>query len=298
MQKEKTKTIVKTSVFKTQKHFQKAIYVLATAFISSTAQAAISLNSSNMDLNCPFSGFYTGISLGESSTLGRAHLNRSANVSAPLLGISFDAQRLGKESLKKSSFVGAAFAGFGCTWDPIYLGLEAFAKGANGKTKLRDKTTLTTNLAGTLLNLNIVNHTVAKLRTVEFGADFRPGILVAASSLLYGKIGAAFNKISLKSSNNFNNGRSLNSFEFPFNHSKNKHVAALRLGAGLEQLICNNWALRADYTFTNYRKISLHNSGSFNIFNPLGIATIGTVSNSTEAKLYNHAVMFGVSYYW
>lgn len=244
---------------------------------------------------CAFSGFYTGIAIGDSVTTG--HARSTESVTERVGGTTFTDSRSIRGGLKKNAFVGEIHAGYGEAWDCLYLGGEIFFKGSRvrARNSVTDSATEVVG-ANTVFTSTLTETHSARLRSGEFGIDFRPGVLVNPCSLLYARVGVGFNRLSINRRTTFSvtvpgvgsgsvTGNVIN---------RHKNVAALRLGAGLETEICANWTLRADYAYTRYRKA--HHATSGTIVNPI-VGTLGVSSNS-HVSLNNHTMMLGASYYW
>jgi opacity protein-like surface antigen len=243
--------------------------------------------------DCPFEGGYAGLAIGQSSTLGRSRTADSLRAVFPG-GVSEVGEQSERNGLKKNSFAGEIFTGYGCDWDKFYLGAEAYFKTARGRAKNTATSTMTTTLPtfGAPITLNSTTTTTAKLRNGEFGIDIRPGVLLTPSTMLYGRVGAAFNRIQLHTTTVVNNNAAT------LVNSRKKNATGLRLGGGMEHEFCSNWALRVDYVYTSYRKVngSASQAGAI-VAPPLGTGTVAT-STTGSAKLNNHTTMLGVAYYW
>ena len=104
---------------------------------------------------------------------------------------------------------------------------------------------------------DITTTTISKLQNGEFGADFRPGFMMDTNTMLYGRIGVAFNRATLKTSNTFvfnNLGDSI-TYVSPFYKTKNHNAPALRLGIGLERHVSDSISITADYIYTYYGNV-------------------------------------------
>ena len=249
--------------------------------------------------HCPFNGFYAGISAGESLLVGTTNQDRNIGLNVPNIGQSYNINDSRGVGLKRNSFVGAIHGGYSYTWEELYLGGEAFIKGSRNKASISDTTTFSQNIAGNLTTLGVTSNTRTTLRNVEYGVDFRPGYLVTPHSLLYAKIGAAFNKLSLTSNLTFSaQSPGFGQASFPLTQGNSKTKTALRLGAGLEQQICKYWTVRADYTYTYYGRIATTNSISGGVVSPLVGPVTAALTNAAKTKVSNHTVMLGLSHYW
>jgi outer membrane immunogenic protein len=231
-----------------------------------------------------FEGFYTGISLGGSFTNG--HLTKGKDLSLTALGQTGTATFSSKHDLRKNAGVGALYLGYGSFSDYFYLGGELFADWTHRKAKGTQDYSV--SLAANPLTLT--DMTNVKLNGFEYGVDLRPGYKLTNDSLVYARVGVAFNKLKATETLTVGSGTTASQF-VPL--SKKKNVAALRVGAGIEQGICENLVLRADYIYTYYGKVNAKNSSNLATSN----FNSSAAARST-AKLSNNTVMLGLSYYW
>lgn len=263
--------------------------------------AAASTASAHYDASCAFNGFYTGLGIGDSETVGSTRSNGSNSIGVPGV-FSNTGSASARAGLRKSSVAGNIFAGYGSTWDCFYLGAEAYYKGAKSKTRHTESFSNTLNVPSITTvggTFSGTSTTHAKLRNGEFGLDLRPGYLITPSTLFYGKVGVAFNRVSIRTTSTF----SASGINFPSGastsqsaHAK-KNAGGLRLGAGLEKQFCSNWSIKADYTYTRFQRVSQANSGTSRFTSPIGAGT-ASVSRATSARLSNHTTMLGLTYFW
>ncbi len=223
-----------------------------------------------------FDGFYVGASVGESITNVTQDQRSLADFNNPNnFGIS------GPIALKTdNAFKGAFFVGYGQCWDSLYLGAEAFVDLSQYKNR---------NSAESLIyqgfpRKNQIN-THSTLSSLQYGIDLRPGVILTPQSMLYGRVGVAFSDLTLNTEAQFRNSN-IQGVNLPL--SEEKDVAALRLGAGLEQHLCPRLNLRLDYIYSYYGRISA------------GAAIRGpgtlTLESDTNIKVYNNTFMLGMSY--
>lgn len=268
--------------------------------------------------DCPFSGFYGGVQVGGSFVSGRESVGTSG--ATTVLGESGNIGTFSHRAFKRNSFAGEFFLGYGCDiCDEFYLGAELFVKGARATATNSDdangSTTISPNVAirvlpEVTLSQDIATQTQSRLRPWEFGIDFRPGFVFCKNAMLYGRVGVAFNRMSVRTSTTYTSGLAVAavppiSVTFPTNSlivDNHRNLAGLRLGLGLEKALCENLTLRTDYVYTHYRRVS--NSGSNQVINAVSVAggapiPVGSsVSSNTTSRAGSHSVMIGLSYYW
>lgn len=256
--------------------------------------------------NNAFNGFYTGVGIGASTTT--AKLNSQVSSFSNDIVAVFNSNAFSNASfsqqLKKESLLGAVYGGYGFTCAPYYLGGELFVKISNRTISVDNGAAFSNQFFGndSTESASIVDSTKFTQRRVEFSLDARPGILLSACSLFYGRVGISFNRSSLnstvtRSTVGVDEGIFI-SQTLVESGSKN---LGLRLGLGIEQMFCNCVALRLDYIFTKYRKINLNSSVTSSLIATGSIrpaTIINTFSDSRTIRPINQSVMLGLTYYW
>ncbi len=241
--------------------------MLSTMVLATAASVAVAESS--------FCGLYAGASVG--GTFLSGHNNTiDTNYVAPNAG---GTEYVYKSAFRKNSAIGTLFLGYGNAWDNcFYLGTEVFVDFSKRKA----------NTSGFANNLQPFQNTLTFKNTLEvksfgYGIDLRPGFMLSEDAMLYARVGVGMNKLlPTYSETKFGTPT-----VFIDANKKAKHKASLRLGVGIEQRIFDNLTLRADYTFTQHKKVN---------------RTLSTVNNLTKVKLDSKAVsntvMLGLSYYW
>ncbi len=248
-----------------------------------------------------FDGFYVGAGIGDSVTVGSSRFDGSTTLSTagtPESRFSLS----GRSAFKKETFAGQLFAGYGWNCDCWYLGGEIYVKGFG---KHGGRSTYSTTLTDLEVPVTSITETISvhsKLRSAEWGIDFRPGWLIGECTMLYGRVGAAFNQIreELHRSTTVsiaNLGATLSNSGNP--HSRKKNHTALRLGLGLEHKFMECWSIRADWVYTSFRRHGNDNGFSNTRTGTGSFAgeTLTTTANA-HSRLHNHTTMLGLSYYW
>lgn len=227
-------------------------------------------------------GYYFGASLGGSMT----DVTQDQAASFSTIGLTTEFN--GPNALKAdNSPKGALFAGFGKNWHEFYLGLEAFAN-LSQYTNRNSAEVFSSQVAIGAPGQHQIN-SFSKLSEVQYGIDLRPGVFLTPNSMFYGRIGASFAELDLNS--NYSMRLELLGINSLF-ISEEKDVVGLRLGAGLEQLICPHLSVRFDYIYTYYGRISAGGTITSDIS---GTATI--LTSDTNLKVYNNTVMLGFAYW-
>lgn len=271
-----------------------------SAMLLTTAVVANELSENN------FCGFYTGGSVGGSLKNSRVvtSSNSTFNISDEDGSTRLSNNTSAKHAQRKSSAAAALYAGYGHVFQDLYFGVEAFLNYANYNAKSKkdsvDRFSLTNDAGNTdEISRNSSARLKTKLRNFEPGVDFRPGLFLNPCMLVYGRVGVAFNKISVRSTANntltITDEGDTSRFTSLLATRKNKNKTGLRLGIGLEHSLCDNITARADYVHTRYRGLKGTNTRVQNISDLMTITTANTVS---VKNISNNTLMLGVSYYW
>jgi opacity protein-like surface antigen len=302
---------------------------ILTAFLVGTSTAAIALPAAS-----PFCGFYFGGSAG--GAFFSAREGRTGFVAVDYNGLgptppptptpptpptppappppvpnAFDASASHsvQHAYKKNSFDVAIYTGYGYTWEDAYLGVEAFLHNTHYDAKGKHAFSASSEsvLGQAALNANVSNITSisTRLSRIEPGIDVRPGIFLTPFTLLYGRLGVGYNKLTLHADTH---PSALFSYtptgtatgDDRETNSRRKKMGALRLGIGLEQNICENIYIRADYINTHYRGTKLRTlPESYTATTPNGdILTYTASTTSRVTSFFNNTVTLGMSYYW
>jgi opacity protein-like surface antigen len=246
-----------------------------------------------------FDGVYAGLSAGASFNASRQNMDIEATLFNPSDGSPIIEQPYNSNMtvFGNTAPKGALYFGYGKTWENFYLGTELFAdisryhaESSGNNTKLIPFETTLQPESETSID------TTSNVSSAQYGIDLRPGILVSCDTLLYARIGVAGAHVTLNSTAAAA-GINLLSSSTTLPLSTGKSVAALRLGVGAEHRFCR-LGLRCDYIFTNYGNISTAGSSITEIpESPVGPASF-LLANNASAKVTDHTVMLGLSYYF
>jgi opacity protein-like surface antigen len=257
--------------------------------------------------NPSFNGFYVGAAAGDVLTTSKI----SANASSTYANYYDSANNLSSSQsnvhVYSNSFIGAAFLGYGqfIQDSGIYLAGEIFGNWANRSNTLNNYTYHTSPFDDEDSEY-IATTTISKLRNSEFGIDFRPGFMMDTNTMLYGRLGLAFNRATLKSSNTFvfNDFRESTTYQTPFYKTKSHNQTAVRLGIGLERHVSESLSLTADYIYTYYGNVKTSVvgdtttivSGEDDATDPQ-INVNGFAANA-KSTISTQALMFGIKFYF
>lgn len=291
---------------------------ILTAFLVGTSTATIALPAVS-----PFCGFYFGGSAGGAFLSAREGRTGYVNVdyngiiptppAPPTLAVpnSFNASASHsvQHAYKKNSIDIAIYTGYGYAWEDAFLGVEAFLHNTHYEAKGKHVFSTSSDTAFTqaALNANLSNVTSisTSLSRIEPGIDVRPGIFLTPCTLLYGRLGVGYNKLTLHADTH-------PSVLFSYTPAaaiirdereeitRSKKMGALRLGIGLEQNICENIYIRADYINTHYRGTKLRTPAERYTTTTSTGDTLAYTSSTTSrvTSFFNNTVTLGMSYYW
>lgn len=245
-----------------------------------------------------FDGYYAGIMGGVIQT------NTKLNIDAASLFVSNAVS--GSVSLAEDRVpiyhytgIGAIYLGYGNFFNDsnFYWAAEIFGNLRKSENTLNDAEAEPLNI-GIGINTSIASSTTVKLRDGEFGADFRPGYLFDLNTMLYGRIGVAFNELTIDNTTTFtylSQGPLLTSIE---SSSNSRETAFLRLGVGVEHKFCCNATITADYIYTHYGKLRTSGLANSTSGEDGAILTNNNgLSGQASATVHSNVVMLGIRYF-
>ena len=249
---------------------------------------------------------------------------------------TFTDNNLIQQAQRKNNFTGEIFIGYGYACENAYLGIEGYVRGSKYKVTTSNSsaprsavsathfgamdTVGATEITGTFVppfsltdpTLTLSSTTQTKLRPVEFGIDFRPGFVACENTLVYARVGVAFNRVSTKVCSNaaFNTANAIpvgvnstptNVFTASNTLSHKKSRAALRVGGGIEQKLSDCVSVRLDYVYTNYGRVTVCGDPAAAVtkkFEGNPTTTSFAVSNDRRVKVTSNTVMAALAWYW
>lgn len=208
---------------------------------------------------------------------------------------------------------GALNIGFGSQLpdSPLYLGGDLIINYAKRNSSASASNARANNVVSTIssgdttttinINDNEVLNTQAKvkLNSLELDADLKAGIIVNPETMIYVKLGAAFNRLSIDSNSTlvindaYGNPTYSNN---ALNLSQDKNVIGFRAGLGGECFLAESMTASIDYVYTWYGSHSLNGSG--NILNTSNATSTNTFTNHTSANIRTQSLMLGINYYF
>jgi opacity protein-like surface antigen len=256
-----------------------------------------------------FEGVYVGAEGGILNSFANVDSSTSANYlttysysnfSSPVPKIMSNKQ---KSKLNSNFGAGALSIGYGKLLNNVfYVGGELSVDLSNRKNSMT--TTEYNATSGFVLadTGTLKTTTNAKLNFAELDIDFKPGITLFANTLAYGRIGVAFNKLTVDSISNLAiQDNVLDPFLSNSNNtlsaSNSKNITGLRLGFGAEHFVTPKLAAKFDYIYTWYGTVNVNGVGGVvNTFD--GLTNPTGFSNYTSAKLSTQSVMAGLTYHF
>jgi opacity protein-like surface antigen len=267
-----------------------------------------------MAYNTLFNGYYGGVMGGIMQTDTQISADSSAEFNTFFSTDKTIAMAQRNVNVFKYTGTGAIYLGYGhfIPNSCFYLAGEIFGNWAARNNALRNAA-YQANLGGSIFEqyyVSLTGLTSSKLRRSEFGIDIRPGFMMDTNTLLYGRIGLAFNKLTTTNTNDFAfTGLApllpaLTTSHSYLNQSKTKNKTALRLGLGLEYHVADNLSVTADYIYTYYGKVNTSAVGDTTFNNGEDFDTFitnfvedGAVAHSST-RMYTQTAMLGLKYYF
>jgi len=246
----------------------KHLCVAAILSIVSTISAAAFANGGTVAPIYPqssFDGFYGGISGGVVNTHGYFDTHASAEIDRNSLSVAETYEHAMDVDGHEDEAIGRVDIGFGHTFNSqIYLGVELGA--STGKRRISGFGSapydgLNEGAEDTVTN-SFSTRVSAEADNGEWTVDLKPGLVFSDHALLYGRIGAAFNKVKMNSTTSFFFEESISDGEIISGTEKEEIAThdscdqvALRLGLGLAYLVSRHIAVNLDYTYTDYGRL-------------------------------------------
>lgn len=250
-----------------------------------------------------FRGFYAGLNGGGQITTARGCINNNYGFINLYNDVDKHVQKEDIDIYRAKGF-GSFYLGYGQTCSCFFAGVEGFInfpKHQVNKKRYSDfNEVYESQIEYVNFHENLDYRQRASSRSIEYGIDFKPGVLLGPCTLLYGRVGAAFNRFNFKSKSiagysdeSIGHNLSPISVEETLCAHRYKQKTGLRLGVGFEQLVWGNFGITLDYIYTYYGNICLSGSQDTTVRDRTvekGLAV------SSDLRLRNHAVLLGISY--
>lgn len=230
--------------------------------------------------------FYGGLSTG--AAYKQSDLHRTQEIHATTLNIIAEYSDVNDNTQRTSGF-GTIQLGAGASIDSFYLGIEALGEFSNGSF---EKVSSEFNApAGDIFS---TSETQLSLRDFEPALDLKPGFFISKASLLYARVGMAFNKLKIADQIYYNIIANP-PFTQTANVSESENIVGLRLGLGLEHHLHERFTILIDYTYTQYGDIQT--SSLLNGELGGGAVLLVNTSNSKAMDVNKQTARIGFNYY-
>ncbi len=255
------------------------------------------------------SGFYLGGAIGGNQYLGNTEQELTATYveTFDFLLVTLGNSEQDYEA-KSSGFTGQIQLGYAYVNDWFFGALEVSGNGAGGADFGRNYETKTLNDAdGYIATISLSSDMDIELNNFEPVVDLKLGFRVTPNSLLYARVGAAFNEIQLKDTVTFTE---LTDIDAPFDGipltshldvSESKSVVGLRLGVGGEHRFTQHLAVTLDYIYTDYGSVDVSGVADTAFYGPCDNFTCyydDGLFVSDEVDVTRNVVMLGMNYYF
>lgn len=242
--------------------------------------------------------YYAGLAGGGAYHSAQLERNSSNFVSSPLSPDPVSQSSLPYSgNIDEFAAIGQLQVGVGLRYEFLYLGLEALGQLSNGDFgSAQGEFDLIGVPSSGFPSSIFAFDSHLQTNDVEPAIDFKPGLFLSDDTLLYGRIGAAWNEVSLTDTAHYdlvNHG-----VIFDASSTQSESVLALRLGLGVEHYLREQFTVFMDYTYTNYGDMSLTRNENLSAIIgeefPLDFAI---TDNSNASDINKQAVMLGFNYY-
>lgn len=252
--------------------------VLSLLSIYSGSLIAGGVGPVQMDSMTSFKGEYLGVGAGGFFPFYNTQVDTLVTAILPYL-----AEVNGNGEISSNNAFGDIFFGYGFVLNSFYVGPEIYFSAGR-----RPQANLTSQAFNSHPYELLSTYTMAKLNSWEEGIDARLGWVATPGTLLFARLGVAFNNLTLNSNTTTYTTGTIVPETKLLNYSVSKSLVGFRAGAGLEQKLTPLISVRADYIYTYYGNLSIHGS---NYGSPLG-----PIINTTKVQLQSQAVMGSIIY--
>lgn len=244
---------------------------------------------------CPaphFCGLYLGAAVGGALENSQHNVNL-LNI-APVGVTPASHTHVANRQFTDKSVRALGYGGYSLQFDfpiaSLFAGLEFLGQYSPYVNRATSRNLFINGFGAQLFASNTTVRSSTKIQPWQYGIQFRPGIVLSPSTLLFGTVGVSAAKLECNYNIRYDNPTT----GFTFSRSVSKHDTrpVLRLGGGLEYNVYNKWHIRADYIHTNYHSVRLRDAGS------VGTAA-GLVSLISDSRVQfkDNAVTIGLTRY-
>lgn len=267
---------------------------LTALVATSLVLGASSLSASNC---CPFSGFYVGVSGGIHTSMSDVSLNTSAKMQ--------DSESLDqsvRDSLNADIYelkpTGDIFIGYGWQGCGLYFGLKAGVNFTNFDLSATSTAQNDNQDFGNTFISVLDDKVKGEMRTAEFYVDLKPGIVICRDTLLFGIVGAGWNKGHVKGHSTYSltDTSGPTTYTASLSPGDSKDRWSWRVGIGLEKKLSRCLSLQLNYLYSSYQSISENATGPSYEYNGTEIANGHVVHFKADNR--RQATSIGLAYYF
>lgn len=263
--------------------------LIAIVMLLSCGSLSANLKSFFFDGCGYFDGFYVGAAGGVATNHAKTEFDTASNIILEQ-EIQFGTFSADIDFVNKSDNDifeirpwGEVFVGWGKQCSCFYLGgrfginFSNFDLKTESSTGMSDIDVDVNGSVGGAVNFELAfdttgllnDHLKTEMRTVEYTLDFKPGIVFCDRTMVFGIIGAAFNRAQLKGHSKFDLAGEIKNFVIDppanvvsfseFNEiwvDKKKASAGFRGGLGIEYMLNRCLGIQLSYVYTHYWSLS------------------------------------------
>ena len=165
----------------------------------------------------------------------------------------------------------------------LFLGADVFVNFSKNSASTSSHGEFTTIPISSAYIANYNARSTVKLKDIEFGFDLEPGILLSSSTLLYLKVGIAFNKARL-----INDFTTTATTSVDVTMQSSKKLYGIRVGLGIREMLKRGFSVSLVYLQTNYSP-RMHLAFSQSVTN-------GMESSNSNVGLFSQQIMFKIGH--
>ena len=231
----------------------------------------------------PFTGFYLTGAIGGTN----GQFDTSQNTEANLPALPVDLILPSEIDLTANNVAGLLAIGYSYQFaNQFVLGLALEA----GYTNITASNNAHLAVLNGMPNIFLDSHIESTL-TNDFSLLFKPGYVFNQSTLFYGLIGPRWGNFKTSTSVDFSLVGDGLDLSFPYSDSVSGYEIGLTAGLGIQQNIVDHFHLGLEYVYTTYGNIDTPNASG-------DAGTLGTLTDSPNAKVTTNTVMLGLTYQW
>lgn len=253
-----------------------------------------------------FDGVYTAAEFGGVLSYANQTITNTFDLNFPSFNFASNVPYQNYAAMVRPSATGTLLAGYGYSYEHWYIGAELGVSAGYYKMTSSTNTGLTRSVLMSSSRITISSveaiKTEVNISPVQFGLYLRPGILITPQSLLSMRVGTSFASVS--SYGNLAGLKIASDSDIPvfvlplqIQGKKSRNVAALQLGAGLEQAINEHLKVRMDYLFSYYGKLRFQNN-AIGAIDETGTGFLLSGINYQSVSMNTQSILLGLAYHF